>query len=54
MKINTLNYLKVHNHYTNPLLEKKTLSKVHNPKFSCGQLVAEDCDMATQLTGHKV
>ena len=28
--------------------------KVHDPKFSCGQLVAEDCDMATQLTGHKV
>ena len=30
------------------------VEKVHSPKFSCGQLVAQDCDMATQLTGHKV
>jgi len=30
------------------------VEKVHHPKFSCGQLVAQDCDMATQLTGHKV
>jgi len=30
------------------------VEKVHSPNFSCGQLVAKDCDMATQLTGHKV
>jgi len=30
------------------------VEKVHNPNFSCGQLVAQDCDMASHFTGHKV
>ena len=30
------------------------VEKVHDHNFSCGQLVAQDCDMATQFTGHKV
>ena len=26
----------------------------NNPRFSCGQLVEKDCDMAKLFTGHKV
>ena len=28
--------------------------QVHHDKFSCGELVTEDCDMARRFTGHKV
>ena len=44
---------KVENHFRNPFTLTDNL-KVHNPNFSCGQLVAQDCDMASQFTGHKV
>jgi len=27
---------------------------VNDPRFSCGQLVENDCDMAAKFTGHKV
>ena len=26
----------------------------NDPRFSCGQLVEDDCDMSTKFTGHKV
>ena len=29
-------------------------AQVHHEKFSCGELVARDCDMAARFTGHKV
>ena len=28
--------------------------QVHHDKFSCGELVGQDCDMAKRFTGHKV
>ena len=28
--------------------------KVHQEKFSCGQLVEEDCELTTSFTGHKI
>jgi len=28
--------------------------KIHHEKFSCGELVSEDCEMAKRFTGHKV
>ena len=30
------------------------IAQVHHEKFSCGELVARDCDMAARFTGHKV
>ena len=28
--------------------------KIHSDKFSCGELVTNDCDMKNKFTGHKV
>ena len=30
------------------------MRKIHHEKFSCGELVSEDCEMAKRFTGHKV
>ena len=48
--------LPVEDAYTTGFCAKKIGSHppVNDPRFSCGQLVDKDCDMADRFTGHKV
>ena len=48
--------LPVEDAYTTGFCAKKIGSHppVNDPRFSCGQLVEKDCDMAKLFTGHKV